>query len=201
MAFFKSEAALPWINRDLGFELWRRASILAYGSDEDQSELYDQLLERLREGDTNWNTITTCVALLQQSLHGETFLAVETLISILHKQSSDPEKGKERGFTLALLYYFDQLRQSSLECPSGKPLLDLFCCTSSESVEWSNSSLVKLYIERFASKACCFDDVLPYLQHIDFSASLGPLRDAFPDNLRVSVSYVMNLRLLNGLAG
>lgn len=121
LALFKAPEAQPWLERELGFELWRRDSIKMYGTDDEKKALAKELMQSLDAGDTNWHTIITLIHLAvstdflvekeaktnteangnaHDSLPSELARSLQKQLQTL---SEDSKRGRERGFLLGQL--------------------------------------------------------------------------------------------------
>ncbi|BGP37872.1 mitochondrial distribution and morphology [Rhodotorula kratochvilovae] len=174
LAHFASPEADKWCATNLGLELWRREAELEYGSGENGT--WERSVERLRgaleKGDTNWHTmlylIRTSVALASStssSAPAATGLAHLARAKDLFRElaTDGPKARVERGYLLALV---ELVREGQVR-------------------GWAQSDklgpLVQEYFERFAGKACCFDDLFPYLEVLgaeDVEALTEPLQAA-----------------------
>ncbi|KWU46443.1 actin cytoskeleton organization protein [Rhodotorula sp. JG-1b] len=143
---------------NLGFELWRREIELEYGSVQggEWKRLWDRLALGLKQnGDTNWHTMLYLIraacamaaATATASRPNEDGIALlQETRSLLRELATDSPKAQvERGYLLGVLELARELRERRW------PEVDKL------------TELVGEYFERFGTKACCFDDLRPYI--------------------------------------
>ncbi|GAA6051881.1 hypothetical protein JCM3770_005517, partial [Rhodotorula araucariae] len=156
LAHFASPEADKWCATNLGLELWRREAELDYGTAGNGA--WAREVERLRgaleKGDTNWHTmlylIRASVALASATSSSaptaDGLAHVTRAKDLFHQLATEGPRAKvERGYLLALL---ELAREGQVRGWPESEKLGL---------------LVQEYFERFGGKACCFDDLYPYL--------------------------------------
>ncbi|GAA5947657.1 hypothetical protein JCM3775_005249 [Rhodotorula graminis] len=169
VAHFSSPEADKWCATNLGLELWRREATLAYGDAGAWEREVARLAGALEKGDTNWHTmlylIRLSVALASSTRTSSSSSASPSSTSPSSAPSSDAPEHLSRARTL--------FRHLATEGPKAKVergyLLGLVelareahahACSDYEPL----GPLVEEYVARFGTKACCFDDVRPYLE-------------------------------------
>ncbi|BGP54000.1 mitochondrial distribution and morphology [Rhodotorula sphaerocarpa] len=146
-------------DENLGFELWRREVELEYGSAQggEWKRLWERLARAVGEkGDTNWHSmlylIRSAVAIADASAPSEPpsppsaegAELLERTRTLLRGLATDSSKAKvERGYLLGVLEVAREIR-------SPDKLADL----------------LGEYFDRFGTKACCFDDLRPYIDSL-----------------------------------
>ncbi|GEM09601.1 actin cytoskeleton organization protein [Rhodotorula toruloides] len=162
LAHFSSAEADKWCEQNLGLDLWRREVVLAYGSVEggEWKKSWERLKAALEKGDINWHTM---LYLIRAALA----IAADSLSTSTESPSPSPEG-------LDLLSQTRQLfRSLAADSPKAKVergylLGQLEIARGLRSRGWEEVddflALVKEYFERFGTKACCFDDLHPYLE-------------------------------------
>ncbi|GAA5885358.1 hypothetical protein JCM6882_009585 [Rhodosporidiobolus microsporus] len=183
LAHFASPSAEKWCESNLGFELWKRETMLQYGTKDGKEweALWERLQGALEKGDVNWHTmlylIRAAFSIAADSSASyfppsEPFSAppasqpspdaldfVARSRGLFRKLATDSPKAKvERGFVLGLLEIVRESRSRGWE--EAEPLLPL----------------LEEYFDRFGSKMCCFDDLYPYLDVLSSTES-SSLRD------------------------
>ncbi|ORY72573.1 actin cytoskeleton organization protein [Leucosporidium creatinivorum] len=171
LAHFASKEGDKWCAGGLGLEIWRRETELRFGSIEggEWVKSWERLSKSLEDGETNWHTMLYLIRCTfavadrsSKALFGvEEFSAQPSeegaeLISksraLFRGLADNSPKGKvERGFLLGLLEIARESRRRKWE--EADPLLPT----------------LEEYFERFSTKMCCFDDLLPYLQVLNDS--------------------------------
>ncbi|BGP05980.1 Phagocyte signaling-impaired protein [Rhodotorula toruloides] len=161
LAHFSSPEADKWCEQNLGLDLWRREAELAYGSAEggEWKKLWKRLKVALEKGDINWHTMlyltraALAIAAGSSSTSTDSSPSPEGLDLLSQTRqlfrslaTESPRAKVERGYLLGQLEIARELRLRGWEAVD-----DLL-------------ALVKEYLERFGSKACCFDDLHPYLE-------------------------------------
>ncbi|GAA5989285.1 hypothetical protein JCM10908_001242 [Rhodotorula pacifica] len=210
---FASPEADKRCEENLGFELWRREVELEYGTvgGGEWRRLWERLARGLREkGDTNWHSMlylirTACAiassasssATPSSSSESATFntsrsvpteegtaLLQETR-SLLRRLATDSPKAKvERGYLLGVLELSRVLRERHW------PEVDKL------------TELVGEYFERFGNKACCFDDLRPYVDVFspeeleDLRKVLGPATETELSDVRTTTKAITAHKLL-----
>ncbi|GAA6061664.1 hypothetical protein JCM10212_000847 [Sporobolomyces blumeae] len=163
---FHSPEGDKWCDQNLGFELWRREVELAHGDVDDWKLSIARLKLQLEAGDINWHTMlylircsfavaarspaATAPAEDATQPPSDALQTVSAARDLFRDLSTTSPKAKvERGFPLALLEIARELR-----C-RGWPQDDSF------------EDLLISYFDRFSTKMCCFDDLLPYLDALE----------------------------------
>ncbi|TKA54938.1 hypothetical protein B0A53_02411 [Rhodotorula sp. CCFEE 5036] len=182
---------------NLGFELWRREIELEYGSVQggEWKRLWDRLVLGLKQnGDTNWHSILYLIraacamaaASATASIPNEDGIALlQETRQLLRELATDSPKAKvERGYLLGVLELARELRERRW------PEVDKL------------TELVGEYFERFGSKACCFDDLRPYIDIFspeelqDLRALLKPATQTALGDVRVTTKAINAHKLL-----
>ncbi|GAA5837515.1 hypothetical protein JCM9279_006776 [Rhodotorula babjevae] len=172
LAHFSSPEADKWCATNLGLELWRREATLAYGAAGARGT-WEREVERLsgalEKGDTNWHTMLYFIRL-------SVALASSTTPSSTSSSSSSAAPTSDAPAAAAPLDHLARartlFRQLATDGPKAKVergyLLGLVeLAREAQQHGWTEydalGPLVEEYVARFGTKACCFDDVRPYL--------------------------------------
>lgn len=113
LALFGTPEGEDLRNRHLGLELWARDLVLLYGGTEDLQKLFERLVDGLKDGkDGNWHSINSLVqaavkldtASAQNQSNGLSVRYQSQARDLLQGLAGDATIGRERGFTLGLVY-------------------------------------------------------------------------------------------------
>ena len=126
------------VDKNLGIQFQVRECWKAL---EDQDSLLNDCRTRIQSGDRNWAVISQFVS----SSVARGSLAEEDVTLLLHAAAQD--EWRDRGSFLGVL----ELCRLALDAKQSLP----------DGVDYAN--LVTNYVERFASKLTCFDDIRPHL--------------------------------------
>ncbi|GAA5896282.1 hypothetical protein JCM8208_001834 [Rhodotorula glutinis] len=171
LAHFSSPEADKWCATNLGLELWRREASLAYGA-AGAGGTWEREVERLKgaleKGDTNWHTmlylirLTVALASSTSTPSSSSTSAASAPDHLLRARTlfrhlaTDGAKAKvERGYLLGLVELAREVQVHAwTDCAHGGAAF----------ADEPLGPLVEEYFARFGTKACCFDDVRPYLE-------------------------------------
>ncbi|GJN88621.1 hypothetical protein Rhopal_001587-T1 [Rhodotorula paludigena] len=182
LAHFASPEGDKWCEQNLGLELWRREAQLEHGAAVQGTweSLAKRLTGALEKGDTNWHTMLYLIRV--------SFALASPVSPSTSPSSPDSVPPVSPDRTAPLVAARDLFRRLSTDSPKAKvergyllALVEL--AKEGQARGWAQADellpLVEQYFERFGGKACCFDDLYPYL------AVLG---DEDASKLRTSLS-------------
>ena len=178
VAFFGCHQAQTWLDRDLGFEIWRREVDEHFGDAQCLEKGARRLSALLESGDSNWHTILYLIKYAVKCYEPPTMLAngekehapsnlpselLRLVQDQLNRLASDPATRKERGYSLGLLELHLQYTTKAEISTSGKHTIGSSRSRLMLYIE-GLLELIPRYYDLFGSKICCFEDLLPYLR-------------------------------------